>query len=365
MAVQFVPFSEEYAGAAQRFNQRMREGNAPTDFLLPEQAASGRNSSEAIRWQHYVAADGKEVRGGVLEMDQPGWLDGREVRAVNFQSPLSEGIADGNSLMVGMQLVKFMQKRSEAAFVVGMGAASNPLPRLLKAAGWSVREIPFFFRVHRASVFLRQVRPLQTTMARRLAARLAAISGLGTLALAYKQRARTQTRLTTHVEKKWGDWADDVWQRVQADYSFCVQRNRDSLESLYDANDPRISILRMEQSGQTVGWAVCLQTQMKDNRYFGDMRVTSILDCVATSGEIPAVAVAADREAGRLGADLVLVNHSFAAWGNAFRDAGFLSRPSNFLLAMSKPLTTAIVSSAKGEAGIHITRGDGDGRINL
>jgi hypothetical protein len=365
VALQFVPFSPEYALAAQRFNQRMRERNAPTDFLLPEQAESVRKSSDVIRWQHYVAAEGGEVRGGVLEMDQPGWLNGRDVRALNFQSPLSEGIADGNNLMVGMQLVKFMQKRSEAAFVVGMGAATNPLPRLLKAAGWSVREVPFLFRVHRAGAFLREVKPLQTTAARRLAARLAAASGLGALALAVKQRNRIRGDVAVRVEKQWGAWADEIWEQIKSGYVFCVRRDRATLESLYDTADPRITILVMSEGQKVLGWAVCQQTEMKDNRYFGNMRVTSLLDCAALKGSVPLVAAAADREAGRLGADLVLVNHSLPTWVEAFKSAGFLSRPSNFLLAMSKPLTAAIEASPSGSAAIHITRGDGDGRINL
>ena len=171
--------------------------------------------------------------------------------------------------------------------------------------------------------------------------------------------------ITVRVEKQWGDWADNLWQQIKPEYSFCVQRDQKTLASLYDADDPRMVILRMERAGKLAGWAVCQRTQMKDNRYFGNLRVTSILDCAATAETIPLVASAADREAGRLGADLVLVNHSHLAWIAGFQNAGFLSRASNFLLAMSKSLTSAIAGAPDGDARIHITRGDGDGRINL
>ena len=36
----------------------------------------------------------------MLAMDQPGWLNGKATRAVNFQSPLSEGIVNSEYSIV-------------------------------------------------------------------------------------------------------------------------------------------------------------------------------------------------------------------------------------------------------------------------
>jgi predicted MPP superfamily phosphohydrolase len=63
--------------------------------------------------------------------------------------------------------------------------------------------------------------------------------------------------------------------------------------------------------------------------------------------------------------DLVLVNHSHAAWVRAFSSAGFLAGPSNYLLAISKRLTELVRAEPQGEERMHVTRGDGDGRIHL
>ena len=62
------------------------------------------------------------------------------------------------------------------------------------------------------------------------------------------------------------------------------------------------------------------------------------------------------------GADLIVTNQSHASWVDAFARAGFLKGPSNYLLAMSRPLAQAV---GDGSARVHITRGDGDGRIHL
>ena len=78
-----------------------------------------------------------------------------------------------------------------------------------------------------------------------------------------------------------------------------------------------------------------------------------------------ATAVLTDREMASQGADLVVVNHSHVDWVRAFRSAGFLSGPSNYLLAMTKRMTELVLAAPHGEDHIHVTRGDGDGRIHL
>jgi hypothetical protein len=93
--------------------------------------------------------------------------------------------------------------------------------------------------------------------------------------------------------------------------------------------------------------------------------VGAILDCLADADAMATTAMLTDSELAKQGAELVLVNHSHLAWVDAFRAAGFLSGPSNYMLAMSKKLTEAIRGARNGEASVHITRGDGDGRIHL
>jgi hypothetical protein len=114
-----------------------------------------------------------------------------------------------------------------------------------------------------------------------------------------------------------------------------------------------------------VGWSVCFNSQLVNHRHFGSLRVGSILDCLADVDAMTATAILTDSELAKLGADLVLVNHSHALWIKALRAAGFLMGPSNYMLAMSKKLTEALSNVPYGEERVHVTRGDGDGRIHL
>lgn len=364
MPLTFVPDSPEYSAAVADFNQRLRDRNAPTSFLLSEELKR-EDSLSSIRRQQFLAVDSGEVRGGVIELDQPGWLNREPVRACNFQSPLSEGIADSKYASVGLQIVRFMQHRSPAVYIVGMGSASNPLPRLLKAAGWVLKDIPFLYRVHRASAFLRELKPLRSSPVKRIAADVARWTGAGAVGLAWKQRSRTKPRAILSMQTSWGDWADELWSRARERCSFAVERDRSSLEWMYPPGDPRTRIFLIEQGSDPVGWGVCFDTRMKDNRYFGNMRVGSILDCVAMPGYEADTAALVDKQLGLDGCDLALINHSHADWVSAFERAGFSLGPSNYLLGMSKRLSQTVREAPEGESRMHITRGDGDGRVHL
>jgi len=62
------------------------------------------------------------------------------------------------------------------------------------------------------------------------------------------------------------------------------------------------------------------------------------------------------------GADLVVTNQTHG-WRSGFRRCGFLASKSNYLLAMSPTLAQDVAGGARNH--IHVTRGDGDGRIHL
>jgi hypothetical protein len=86
---------------------------------------------------------------------------------------------------------------------------------------------------------------------------------------------------------------------------------------------------------------------------------------MADPDAMAATGILTDREMASQGADLVIVNHSNTAWVEAFRAAGFLTGPSNYMLAMSKHLNESVRAIPGGDEHIHVTRGDGDGRIHL
>ena len=357
--------------AVRAFNDRMRAAHATSDCLLPDQPNNSHTLSmppRAIDWTKFVAVDNDdEVRGGFLLMTQPGWLNGELVSVANYQGPLSEGVVDPRYGMVGMHMLGYVQKHWPLTFAVGMGGADRPLSRLLEAAGWQLRPVPFLFHVVQASRVLRELRVLQQRPAVRLAARAGARTGVGAIgAAALQHRAWTSSfgarDLRLERIERWDDWADVLWERTRESASFSVVRDRATLECLYPLDDPKYFAYLLYKRAEIAGWAVALDTQMHEHSYFGNLRVATLLDVMALPEVAAPFVSQLRRQLAAGGADLIVTNQSHERWLGAFRRAGFLSGPSNYLLAMSPPLSRAIGDQTDR---VHITRGDGDGRVHL
>jgi hypothetical protein len=123
--------------------------------------------------------------------------------------------------------------------------------------------------------------------------------------------------------------------------------------------------LRMTRDGVVVGWAVLRDTQMHDHRHFGNLRVGSLIDGLALKDAIPDVVGAATGVLEERGVDLTVSNQGHASWCDALRRHGFQYGPSNFILAMSRQLTTLLTPLTTHQARLHINRGDGDGPLDL
>ncbi|MGH7968382.1 MAG: hypothetical protein ACREIC_06595 [Limisphaerales bacterium] len=104
---------------------------------------------------------------------------------------------------------------------------------------------------------------------------------------------------------------------------------------------------------------------MAGSKYFGDMRVGSVVDCMATRKDARQVIQAASQHLKSLGVDMVVSNQLDAAWGKALNNCGFLNGSSNFLFGASKELVERLQPFSGRYTSIHMTRGDGDGPINL
>jgi hypothetical protein len=156
-----------------------------------------------------------------------------------------------------------------------------------------------------------------------------------------------------------------LWQRVRAEHSFVGARDSRTLNALYRPGSGRFIRLRVTEAGRAVGWVVVLNTQMQDHRYFGNLRVGSLVDCLAEPGsELAVMQQGTDTLAG-LGADLIVSNQSAHSWGEALRRLGFLAGPSGFLFGASRSLARRLGSIDASFPRMHLTRGDGDGPFNL
>jgi hypothetical protein len=372
MALEIVPYTEQYTLAVTAFNRRLADGDVA--FRFPEHHIPNRLpkiEGRSIYQEYFLAVeDEHDVRGGYILKRQPFAFDGRTETTGNYQLPLSEGAVNQAYSRVGLQLLTHALRRSPSLFALGMGGLDRPLPQMLGALGWRLTPVPFYFRVCHPRSFLRNLRLLRDRPAWRLLSDVAAATGFGHLGIISLQASRKKRRSRLgHIEIEVLEGFDrrvnEIWNRSSAEYSFIAVRTLEILNVLYPPDDARFHRLLVNVSGRTYGWAVVMDTKMSNHKQFGDMRLGSIVDCLAAPGDADYVVTAATDFLEERGVDLVVSNQSHPAWCSALANTGFLSGPSNFILATSRNLTGMIEDLDKELARTHLNRGDGDGPIHL
>ena len=363
--IEFRPLSESLIPACRAFNERLRSHGEPP-FLLPETAPPKQlGAPGGISWTHYVAVDdGGAVRGGVLLMEQRAWIGQRVASVINIQSPLSEGAVDRTYSGVGIQMLGFLTRQSPFLYAVGMGSDRNPFARLLTAAGWLVKPVPFQFSVLRAGRFLREIGPLRQGR-RKTLARAAAAGGLGSVALAawrsiHKRPSSDWCALQSTVS--WPDELNLVWNACRDSFDFASLRDARGAADLHPPLQARLKRFLLRADGEILGWSVGIVTAMHGSPHFGDLTVGTILDALAPREHLN-VLLALTHDALRdLGAEVIVSNQTHRYWRTRLASLGFLNGPSNYLVAMSKPLASELL----GDLGrAYVSRADGDGRIHL
>jgi len=370
MAIAIQLYTEKWIPAVQAFNQRLVAGGIAPEFHFPENNITEwlpKLEGRPIYQECFLATDADAVRGGYIIKFQDFSFRGETQRVGFYRLPLSEGIVNKAYAAVGVHLLRHAIQSQPLLFALGMGGFDNPLPKMLKAMGWSLRAVPFYFKVNHPAQFLRNIAPLRNSPARKLAADLAALTGAGWLGIHAAQSLRSfGLGAAAKVEEvtSFGDWADDIWQRCQPHYALAACRDRANLNILYPG-EKNFLRFKVSRGSEVLGWAVLLDTQMQENKYFGNLRLGSIADCLALPENAASVTQAVARVLRDRGTDLVVSNQSCAAWGTALSRNGFFAGPSNFVFAAGKSLAEQLSPLDSTFAEVHINRGDGDGPINL
>lgn len=371
MGLRVVSYKPSHEPAVRAFNIRMRTADV-SPFPLPETAPAANPNTPApdIEFRYFVVVDeAGNVRGGYFIRTQPFYIRGEVRRVGHYNAPLSEGIVDKKYAAVGAAMVAHAISEQPLLFAMGMGSMDRPLPRMLRAMGWPIFEVPFYFRVLNANHFLKNTGPLRDRWHRRAASDVLALSGLGGVLLKGIQRVRTRNRFegrySRHPINDFSVWPDPIWQACAGQYSLCAVRTTDYLQFIYPHRDTRYYGVQLTEGGTPSAWVQMLDCRLRDRRYFGAMRVAALVDGVAQAAAIPSLIHCAVAAATARNADILISNQMHRDWTSALKAAGFWQGPSNYLLALSKDLRKLLEPFDQTVPRIHFNRGDGDGRVNF
>jgi len=372
MPIVIQPYRPEHEPAVAEFNQRLRQAGQDENTVFYRSAEPRwlpRTSNSRIYNEFFVAIDngldGTKVRGGYALKTQDFLFPDGQVRSIAYyHHPLSEGIVNKAHAVVGTLLLRDAMQRAPLLYCLGMGGYDRPLPQMLIRLGWAHCLVPFFFRVLNPTRFLRQMQTLRESARRTIVMDLAAVTGLGWAGSKLFQTYRaltapSATRAETDSVATFDENAQLLWDRARQACSFTAVRDREALQVLYPPSEAHLTRIEIKRGGSAIGWAV-VGERRKDAKY-GNLRVGSVVDCWALPGEFLPVVRAATETLKRHGFDLILTNQSHQDWGSAFKAAGYLSAPSNFLFAASKKLAELLAPFDETRVRMHLTRADGDG----
>ena len=372
MQIRFVEFTDDLLGAVDAFNQRLLTGGSTAHFPITAEGSAPLSTIHGglVRKPFLAIDERSNMRGGYFLKFQPFSIAGQVTTLADFRMPISEGVVHTAYTQIGAGLVLDAQRRHPLLFGLGMGGYDEPVARLLRSAGWHMFSVPFYFRIVRPFSFLRKIAHLRRSSWQRILLDAAAFSGLGWAAAAviqamHRPRFAWDPTVCAEVVDDFDDWADAIWTSGFPHHKFSAVRNGDALRRMYPKQVKSLVRLKIARDGRPVGWAVLMNNRLSGHKYFGDIRLGSIIDCFSAPQHAVAVIRCARVLLQQQGVDLVISNQSHRIWRKALAASGFLRGPSNFIFTSSTPLTERFAADHIAPDDVHVNRGDGDGPINL
>jgi hypothetical protein len=370
--VEIVPYSAGDREAVERMNAKLSaEGS---EWTFPAAEAPDGAPQLPVWTESFVAREGTEVFGGYLFKHQRFFLKGRELEVGNLTLPLSLGDIDNSYAHVSVALLFDVRQRSPYCYALGLGAEDTKMANLLTAAGWQHLSVPFRFSVKSANPFARNI--VLPAEKRLLQNGLRVLGGLrlAGLALGFRELLRSRGRAAKSAVRdgasareipEFESFADDLFAAHSASYSLIGDRGAAALNILFPKPEQKYLRLVVERGERIIGWAVVLDTRMEDDKYFGNMRVGTLVDCFAAPQDVRTVVSVVDAVLTRRGVDLVVSNQLHATWNEALAASGYEEGPSNFFLYFSGDLAEQLGGILDWSRDAHMNRGDGEGPGNL
>jgi hypothetical protein len=359
--------------AVSRFNQRLRAGGRREQITLSPSLPGEERYRPAgfpVYRRMMIAEDGREVRAAMLLYHHNVFIEGEKHDFCWADMPLSEGIVDRKYSLAIIQLLKRATAYQPFLMTVGVGTPEVEAHRFFVKLGWRWRLAPFFFYPVRVTKTLLGMRYFKERPKLRYAALLGAFSGAGVgLSGLLSLRRRLASFLSTcqiSEERVFDDWATRIFTDALPQYAVAMRSDAATLNIVYPPDDAGYIRLRVRRKGtkEDVGWVAMTIKQMRNNRYFGALKVGTLADGFGRVADAPALVAAGIDYLAQTGVDIIIANFLHSAWARACRRSGMIAGPSNFNLFVSPGGSLLREDSCPPEE-IHVARGHGDGLAPL
>jgi hypothetical protein len=367
MPIKIQPFDPSRVEAIADLNRRLAAAGSVWQFPeRPEPSWFARAEGSPVFQELFLALDGETVRGGYAFQHRPASFRGEVCPIGQWYQPISEGSVDPKHALVAIQMMRDAMRREPLCFGLGMEGPDSQLAKLATTLRCELRLVPFFVRIENGQRFAREARYLRRRRALAPLLDVAAATGAAGLGAALMKRALQRVpRLAADTVAEnvthFGPWADELWMRCSARYSFVEVRDAATLNGLYVPERQRFRCVRLIRGGTTLGWVVLDSKRTSDDSKFGNLHVGRIADCFAAPEDADVVVRAGVDALASAGVDVMLSNQSHPAWCAALRRNAFLPAPSNFVFGPSPELGKKIRAIDPDGSDVHLNRGDDTG----
>jgi hypothetical protein len=383
MLLKIVPFAAEWEPAVRRFNERLQAHAADfqqrwgrplsVGLQFPERAESPwlpKRPDREVFEEYWLAIDAGEARGGYVVKRQPYMIEGAVRECGVMRLPISEGIIDPAYNAVAMILMKDMLQRYPLVFTFAGSGWDQPVTRWLSRLKWPTTTVPYYIKVLHAQRFFRLARILRRKPWMAWMMDAAAWTGAGYAAVQLAQMRPWASKVdlsSTDVEvmERFDGKEDELWESCANTYRMIGLRTHNILNILYPEQVKEFRRLRVRRHGKLLGWAVVIVQPFQGDKFYGDLRVGIITDCLAPRENARIVTAHALHLLESEGADIVISHQSHDSWGAALRSLGFVPYKSRHFLALAPGLASHMTPLEAAVRSSHFTKGDGDGPTNL
>jgi hypothetical protein len=369
-SLEIIPYTRDWIGSVRQFNDRLVASGLESDLRFPEDPGQqfSIKPNGTLHQEHHLVVEGATVRGAYL-LTHERWIVGGQTRHVcHFRLPVSEGLINRQYKGVGSSMLQHALQKNTLLYSLGMGSLDRPLPCMLNSRNWSLATTSFYFRCPRPGRVLHELVCLRAYSVWNFALDAGGGGGVGSFLISGTQHLRMRRpakAFNVSVVRDFGNEVDEIQERARDAYALLPCRDSEILRLRYPASDSRFFRLVVDFGSGPCGWAVVLATSMHEHKQFGDLRVGTIVDCLAVPGDEGYVIHAASRFLEEQEVDLIVSNQSHRNWRRAFEHAGFFSGTSNYIFAASPQLSRLLEPFASNFPLSHLTRGNGAGPIHL
>tara|TARA_B100001059_G_C17820463_1_gene577929 strand:- start:558 stop:1631 length:1074 start_codon:yes stop_codon:yes gene_type:complete len=350
----FLEFKESYSKLLRDFNERIKNTNLnfphPNNWFFKKKGII--NNDYFI-----VVENNKFIRAVVAIKNQQYLINGKEINFKDIQLPISESIIDRKFLFQNLFFFSKIVNLSSNMHGLGMGGLNEPLPKILSKLNFKKHLIPFFiFPISIKKTLYIYLKRKKNNFPSHI------LEILSPIDFCYKFLINFSQNISNEIRREefnlFAQKDDELWDKVKCNFDLISVKNKINLNLVYNSKRFDLLKIRIYENKEYLGWIVLKITKHKNSNHFFDSKTCTVVDMLCKKIHYNILVKEIKKISLKHNCDVILVNSTNVDFNINLKNNFFININSNFGFVFKSSENININKS-------WITRGDGDGPINL